>query len=841
MAKQETPPPRTGSSATPRRASLLGSASRRVLAAGLALVLSILGATLALMWRELDYARQRDRQHLELLASVLESQSSQVFATTDLALDNLAHGLRQGALTLERWESLLDYHLQGLPFLRSVALVDLQGNVLASSAGAESVRIDLHRLLPAPVPEERMLIAPWAAGRTLAEHAHAATQPARVGFIPLARRAQTAQGQPVLLLALLNPDALALQQRQLLDASAPGTRALLLLEDGSLLSQAGGEPLPDGNLRTSALFAQHLEPSRKGSYGPQPTGAQSSLGAWHRSGNQALVSVVEQPYAVTLQRWQHQLRGPLAFMALGLLLLAAMTASAWRSARAREQAQRERDEAQQATAQREQELALLFKSVQELIFRTDARGAIRLVNARWQSIAHQKSELARGRQLSEVVLPESRAAVAALFEPGRQQHGVRSARALLAGAQGETRTLDISVVPLHDRAGQLRGFAGSAVDVTALLATQQRLHAQLYLTHQLLDANPLPIGMMDMQGRFLSVNRAWEEFMGLRRDEVLGRRNEDFLPEQEARAWDAHNEELRYSSQPVRYQERLQRPDGSARDVMVTKVRLHAPGGEPSGLLVVKMDVTDFLAACSLAERAARTQREFVANISHELRTPLQSILGFSELGMARAGQHAKLTVMFENIHGAGQRMLALVNDLLDLSKIESSVGAFHFQRQDVRDITEDVAAELQPQLQRRRLHLQSQLGRQPLLAKIDPARFAQVLRNVLANAIKFSPEGSSIQIDASMPDPASIRLSVRDHGPGIPPAELESVFDAFEQSSLTRDGSGGTGLGLAICRKIMAAHGGHIHATQAPGGGALFHVTLPTASYIDTMPAPLP
>ena len=107
MAKQETPPPRTGSSATPRRASLLGSASRRVLAAGLALVLSILGATLALMWRELDHARQRDRQHLELLASVLESQSSQVFATTDLALDNLAHGLRQGALTLEQLQAIL--------------------------------------------------------------------------------------------------------------------------------------------------------------------------------------------------------------------------------------------------------------------------------------------------------------------------------------------------------------------------------------------------------------------------------------------------------------------------------------------------------------------------------------------------------------------------------------------------------------------------------------------------------------------------------------------------------------------------------------------------------------
>ena len=184
--------------------------------------------------------------------------------------------------------------------------------------------------------------------------------------------------------------------------------------------------------------------------------------------------------------------------------------------------------------------------------------------------------------------------------------------------------------------------------------------------------------------------------------------------------------------------------------------------------------------------------------------------------------------------------MLVLVNDLLDIAKIESTVGAFHFERADVRDLIEDVAAELELQLDKKRQGLGLQLGRAPLVAKVDPTRLQQVVRNVLGNAMKFSPEDSIIDIAADNPDDNTIRIQIRDKGPGIPPAELDAVFQAFVQSSQTRDGSGGTGLGLAICRKIITAHGGSIHATNAPGGGTIFHISLPTAGYTDTMPATL-
>jgi signal transduction histidine kinase len=113
-------------------------------------------------------------------------------------------------------------------------------------------------------------------------------------------------------------------------------------------------------------------------------------------------------------------------------------------------------------------------------------------------------------------------------------------------------------------------------------------------------------------------------------------------------------------------------------------------------------------------------------------------------------------------------------------------------------------------------------------------------VRNVLANAIKFSPACSRIEVDAYAEAAGTLELNIRDHGPGIPASELEKIFDAFVQSSLTKDGSGGTGLGLAISRKIMAAQGGQIWATNMADGGSCFHIQLPARGFAETMPATL-
>ena len=535
----------------------------------------------------------------------------------------------------------------------------------------------------------------------------------------------------------------------------------------------------------------------------------------------------------------HPPRDFLLSMALATMLIGLMTYTALRQARAREAVQHRLETELQQTAQREQELLLLFKSVKELIFYTDTQGAIRFVNPCWHKLTGQAAAAAQGRHLYDIVQPQSRAAVAALFQT-KNSTGWRICKARLQGPNEKSHVLEISVIPLIGQNWQLRGYAGSAVDITARHVAQRHLQHQLALTEQIFESNPLPMCMTDLLGRFTAVNAAWESFMGVPRSQALGRRNQDILSPALTQAYDAHNEQLLRKGDTIRYEERVHMADGSVRDVQIIKVLLHSAQGEPMGMLVNKLDITEFLSARDHAQEASRTKSEFVANISHELRTPLQSILGFSELGMMRARQHEKFVAMFDDIHTAGQRMLGLVNDLLDISKIESTVGAFHFARNDVRDLIEDVTAELRILLERKHLLLRMKLGQAPLVSKVDPTRFAQVVRNVLSNAMKFSPEGGAIEISAQLAGVDTIAITVRDHGPGIPPAELETVFDAFVQSSKTRDGSGGTGLGLAICRKILTAHGGHINAANAPDGGTIFRITLPTASYTDTMPGAL-
>ena len=247
--------------------------------------------------------------------------------------------------------------------------------------------------------------------------------------------------------------------------------------------------------------------------------------------------------------------------------------------------------------------------------------------------------------------------------------------------------------------------------------------------------------------------------------------------------------------------------------------------GRPAGILVVFMDVSEFRDAeratrdaRDAAEEASRAKTEFIANISHELRTPLQSILGFSELGMVRGREHEKLAAMFADIHASGQRMLALVNDLLDVSKIESTVGTFHLERTDLRALVREVARELDPLLAGRQLTLALDAvgaaaggqGRPDALPAGGAQRAGQrdqVLALPRAHRRERRDRGRR----------RASHISVRDQGPGIPPDEIERVFEAFVQSSQTKDGSGGTGLGLAICRKILEAHGG-AHPCREPG-----------------------
>jgi PAS domain S-box-containing protein len=816
------------------------------------LIGTLLGWQLRRDWQQ---TVQQELVRNELYARLVDAHATAQIDSAALALNALATQLAASGRAPEAFgPAQLQPLLVGLTHVRELAVLDTAGTVLASSQPDDAgLRIDLDRLGRPPAPGGEWP-GPWVAGRGLRGLATAAAPaagsaasappaPPGVGFMPLMRASSGPRGQPLWLLAIVHPDALTSPLR--VGADHPERSATVLHLSGTVLTSTAALG-PGTDLASNPLVARAVQGAEHGSgVGPGVLG-ENQVVAFRASRLRPLLTVIERPRASVWATWWRDARRLAAAGATGALAVAVLGLVAAASLRARERARRSNERAQAEVARREREMSVVLGSLQELVLRTDAAGTVTYVNERWRQVG---GDAVAGQSLPSLAATEADAAVlASLVDRGPQAPvGLRQAEVALRTPDGVVRRFAVALMPLR-HGSELAGFVGSAVDLTERLEIQQQLRAEASFNALMLELSPLPTSMLDRSGRYLRVNRAWELFTGRRRDEVLGRAARDYLPPEQAARHDAVDDGLRANGGQVQYEAPARAADGSLRELLISKAAVPGADGRVEALLVSFLDITrlraaerETRAARDLAEEASRAKSEFIANMSHELRTPLQSIIGFSELGMVRGRGEPRLAAMFTDIHASGQRMLALVNDLLDVSRLESAVGTFHLERTDLRPLLREVLRELDPLLARRGLRIAADISAGALVAKVDPLRIQQVMRNVLANAIKFSPEGGTIEVRADARAEGTLEFAVRDHGPGIPPNELESIFEAFVQSSRTKDGSGGTGLGLAICRTIVQAHGGRIHAEPAEGGGSRFVVTLPARGFADTtLPAPL-
>lgn len=235
---------------------------------------------------------------------------------------------------------------------------------------------------------------------------------------------------------------------------------------------------------------------------------------------------------------------------------------------------------------------------------------------------------------------------------------------------------------------------------------------------------------------------------------------------------------------------------------------------------------------------ASAAKSDFVASMSHEFRTPLSAILGFSELmgGEPRDGDRVSVPVEWvDHIHRGGQHLLALVNDVLDLARVEAGRLDLRPEPIEVASAVTEAVNGLRPLADRKSIRIETDVTLLTVVA--DRGRFRQILYNLVSNAIKYTPDGGLIRVAATVRD-GELRVSVADNGVGIDAKDHQSVFEEFRQVGDPADRQPGTGLGLAVTKRLAEAHSGRMELVSAVGQGSTFTLVLPAPSSDDTAPS---
>jgi two-component system phosphate regulon sensor histidine kinase PhoR len=258
------------------------------------------------------------------------------------------------------------------------------------------------------------------------------------------------------------------------------------------------------------------------------------------------------------------------------------------------------------------------------------------------------------------------------------------------------------------------------------------------------------------------------------------------------------------------------------RDPSRTFVSRAAPvaRGGGGGAVLVLHDITDL-------RRADQIRRDFVANVSHELRTPLTAIRGYVEALLDDRSDAEDTKKFLEIIARHSARMERLVSDLLRLARLDARQEALDLASCDMQQLFNTVVGDVSPMAESKRQHILTRVDPAACRISADPAKLHDVLRNLVENAVHYSPDAATVELEA-IRENGAVRISVSDSGPGIPPEDLSRVFERFYRVDKSRSRPGGTGLGLAIVKHLVELHGGEATAENQPGGGARFVITLP-------------
>jgi PAS domain S-box-containing protein len=503
----------------------------------------------------------------------------------------------------------------------------------------------------------------------------------------------------------------------------------------------------------------------------------------------------------------------------------------------------------------------LFENANDVVYSLDLDGTITSINRAGERIFGRRREQIIGLNVNRMIVPEHLERTQAMLEVKRLGRARTTHELDLIVPGGQRITLEISSWLVY-RDGQPVAVHGIGRDITTRKAAELALKESEVRYRELFENAHDMVYTIDFDGNFTSINRAGERILGYTRDEWKGMTVWQIVPSHEA---DRIRERLRQRTGgggPTTYQQEAIARDGRL-VILEVSAQTICRDGRPFEILGIARDVTDrhkaeaevrrlnaeleqrvterteqLAVAKREADRANLAKSEFLSRMSHELRTPLNSILGFAQL-MELDPLNPEQRESVGLILAAGRHLLELINEVLDITRIEAGQLQLAPESVAVEAAVAEALDMIRPIADGRRVHLHVRPPGTACHAVADPQRLKQVLLNLLANAVKYNREGGEVWVawDISPAAGRRVRIEVRDAGPGIVEADLPRLFQPFNRLRADRTGVEGTGLGLALTKRLVEAMGGSVGVSSREGEGSTFWIELSQTG--ETWPGP--
>lgn len=507
----------------------------------------------------------------------------------------------------------------------------------------------------------------------------------------------------------------------------------------------------------------------------------------------------------------------------------------------------------------------------DIFYWFDPKGNLVKWNKKMEEVTGLSPEELSGRNVLAFVPDADKAAVEQVFKEAIEK-GTGWVEAQMIAKDGSLLPYHFSTAVLKDESGQIVGLTGVGRDISErkrfegqLLGWTKEIEAANFELKKLLNAVEQAaeaILVTDLKGRIQYVNPAFTVISGYSKEEALGKtpqmlHSDQNPPDLFSKMWEDILSGRIWKGTVIN-----RKKTGEIYYEEMTVTPVLDSGGKISNFIALKKDVTDRVRAeeelqrknielgdaREMADTANKAKSEFLANMSHELRTPLNAVLGFSDmllLGMTGSLTDKQMHYI-RDIYESGRHLLSLINDILDLSKVEAGKMSAEYAEIKVKGLIEYSLMFFKEKALKHNIEMTTDLEDDMLVLEADERQVKQVLVNLLSNAVKFTPDGGSVSVNARKrssvskedpipnpqtpnPDRDFIEISVEDSGIGIKPEDIQKLFQPFQQlGSPYNKKYTGTGLGLALCKKIVELHGGRIWAESEVGKGSRFIFTLP-------------